>query len=162
MRAGLSAKVGLQLLLALAGCTPAGQGPAATQGEAAPPSSVAAAPEAAPEPAPEAPPTIAAAEEDHEAGWQAFLEAMRSGDLERVRARTTESGYATLMRGVNDGDPAETFQRWGEGWLSFGIRWQSASANEAYGKMGPEVKAHGIWLVREGGVWKLERWAPGS
>lgn len=121
----------------------------------------AAAPSAA-SPSAAAPRTSAAAQESYQDGWRALLVALRSGEVERVKARTTEAGYGSLMTGVGSDDPAVTFRRWGKGWAAWAVRWQAVTDSVADANVGPEVKEHGIRLVKDGRSWKLDRWTPGD
>lgn len=108
-----------------------------------------------------APSAGSAQQEDHEAGWRAIVAAMQAGDRQAVKGRTTKAGYDSLMQGVDDEAPEVAFKRWGRGWGDGEIRWQSVGDADAHGKLGPEIKAHGIWLVKVGAIWKLDRWARG-
>lgn len=79
-----------------------------------------------------------------------------------MKARTTEAGYGALMEGVGSDDPAVTLRRWGEGWAGWAVRWQTVTDSAADASVGPEVKEHGIRLVKDGRSWKLDRWTPGD
>jgi len=88
--------------------------------------------------------------------------ALQSGDVAQVKARATAAGFASLMHGVGDDDPAVTFMRWGKGWAGWAIRWQETTDLTARASLGPEVKEHGVRLVKGGSGWKLDRWTLGE
>ena len=94
--------------------------------------------------------------------FASLLVAMRDGDLAGVEELTTDRGMHSLLAGVGDEDKIAVFKRWGQGWSSWELRWQTPTEERATANLGPEPKEQWLDFIRTEGGWKLDRWVPGE
>lgn len=97
-----------------------------------------------------------------EAAWARLLSAMTAGDMVAVARLTTAAGLASLDARRGTSPRADAFPGWAKAWSKWEVRWKTRDADRATARLGPEIKEHGLELVRVDGGWKLDRWMPGE
>ncbi len=92
--------------------------------------------------------------------WQAFLEALKSGDHNRLRDMVTAHGFESMTKhDYSDSNPGPIYQRWYKIFSKLVTAWAKEEPDESIKlTAGPSHKPHIFIFVKTKQGWKMDEW----
>ncbi len=102
--------------------------------------------------------------DDLEQAWENFLQALKTGDIEKIRLFTTKEGFACFERNFQDEDLGVRLSSLGLYWEKcdgiHDVHISKKTQTSAEIKINPaSQKEHTLIFKKEGGGWRLDYWS---